>query len=203
MFTALFSTGRDIQASRAHSSTGIPCGFSHCYHISAHSHARNGAALATQNGVTVSSIGVDNAGVVTASVEAAEGASDAAFTLTVTNSSTYTAVSTLQVIVLSDCPETGIWSQQSKRTSTSGTAGDLFGTSVAVSGDTMVVGATGENGERGAAYVFVRSGTTWTQQQKLLPADAASGAAGITRLFMHRARMTTRWRGSADGSGVG
>lgn len=57
-------------------------------------------------------------------------------------------------------------------------AGDSFGFSVAVSGDTIVVGArnessnaTGVNGDQtnnnvfdaGAAYVFVRNGTTWSQ----------------------------------------
>ncbi len=51
------------------------------------------------------------------------------------------------------------------------TAGDFFGYSVAVSGDTVVVGAFSENGGgatiSGAAYVFVRSGTTWTQQAYL------------------------------------
>ena len=60
-------------------------------------------------------------------------------------------------------------------------AGDLFGNSVAVSGDTVVVGANGEDSSTtgvnsipnesalssGAAYVFVRSGTTWSQQAYL------------------------------------
>src|SRR5207302_4791704 len=40
------------------------------------------------------------------------------------------------------------------------------GSSVAISGDTAVVGAMGENSSRGAAYVFVRSGNIWTQQAK-------------------------------------
>ena len=38
-----------------------------------------------------------------------------------------------------------------------------FGVSVAISGDTAVVGTANTN----SAYVFVRCGTTWTQQQKL------------------------------------
>ncbi|MEI6784777.1 MAG: FG-GAP repeat protein, partial [Verrucomicrobiota bacterium] len=80
------------------------------------------------------------------------------------------------------------WSQQAylKASNTDGGldqwGGDYFGSSVAVSGDTVVVGADGEsssaigvNGDQsdnsapssGAAYVFVRSGTTWTQQAYL------------------------------------
>ena len=55
------------------------------------------------------------------------------------------------------------------------TVGGKFGVSVAISGDTVVVGSngerTGENGQdapfAGAAYVFVRNGTTWTQQAYL------------------------------------
>ena len=49
--------------------------------------------------------------------------------------------------------------------------GNGFGVSVAVSGDTAVVGAQNENGA-GAAYVFIRSGTTWTQQAYLKPSNA-------------------------------
>jgi hypothetical protein len=55
------------------------------------------------------------------------------------------------------------------------TIGGNFGISVAIFGDTVVVGSngerTGENGQdapfAGAAYVFVRNGTTWTQQAYL------------------------------------
>jgi hypothetical protein len=55
--------------------------------------------------------------------------------------------------------------------------GDEFGHSVALSkaGSTALVGAYGKNGSAGAAYVFVRSGTAWTQQEKLIASDTASG----------------------------
>ena len=50
---------------------------------------------------------------------------------------------------------------------------------MAVSGDTAVVGAylddTPAGADAGSAYVFVRSGGTWTQQQKLTAPDAAAG----------------------------
>ncbi len=61
-----------------------------------------------------------------------------------------------------------------------GAASDAFGTSVAISGDTLVVGApshdVGPNHDQGAAYVFVRSGATWSQQGP--PLVAPDGAAG-------------------------
>ncbi|MCC6904083.1 MAG: hypothetical protein IT377_34265 [Polyangiaceae bacterium] len=71
------------------------------------------------------------------------------------------------------------WTQQAKLTSSDGAADDQFGCSVSVSGDTAVVGAlfddVGANAEQGSAYVFVRSGTSWTQQAKLTAGDGADG----------------------------
>jgi hypothetical protein len=68
-----------------------------------------------------------------------------------------------------------VWSEQAELKAADGVAGDLFGYSVAASGSTAVVGAVGRNGSIGAAYVFVRSGTTWSQQATLTASDGASG----------------------------
>jgi hypothetical protein len=47
-----------------------------------------------------------------------------------------------------------------------------------LSGDTALVGAIGDdngaNVDQGSAYVFVRSGTTWTEQAKLTASDGAA-----------------------------
>jgi sugar lactone lactonase YvrE len=73
----------------------------------------------------------------------------------------------------------GVWSQQQKLTASDGAASDEFGWSVSVSGDTAVIGALGKtinsNADQGAAYVFVRSGGAWNQQQELIASDGASG----------------------------
>jgi hypothetical protein len=69
------------------------------------------------------------------------------------------------------------WTQQARLLASDGAVADKFGTSVAISGDTIVVGAFNANAplsNSGAAYVFVRSGTTWTQQQKLTASDATA-----------------------------
>lgn len=75
----------------------------------------------------------------------------------------------------------GVWSQQGKLTASDGATNDNFGLSVAVSGDTAVVGAsndtTAAGSGAGSAYVFTRSGGVWTQQAKLTAADAAAGDA--------------------------
>jgi hypothetical protein len=67
-----------------------------------------------------------------------------------------------------------IWTQQQKLTASDGAAGDQFGWSVAIDGETVIVGASSDDGARGAAYVFRRSGTVWTQEQKLTAADGAT-----------------------------
>ena len=71
------------------------------------------------------------------------------------------------------------WSQQDKLTANDATADDYFGFSVAISGNSVVVGALDEDDESGidpgSAYVFTRTGTSWSQQQKLTANDAAGG----------------------------
>ncbi|MEN9577113.1 MAG: hypothetical protein RJA70_122 [Pseudomonadota bacterium] len=71
------------------------------------------------------------------------------------------------------------WSQQAYIKASNAEAEDQFGIAVALDGDTLAVGAEGEDSNatgvdgnqannsasgRGAAYVFFRSGPTWTQQ---------------------------------------
>ena len=74
----------------------------------------------------------------------------------------------------------GSWSQQQELTASNGAAQDQFGNSVALSGDgnTALVGTdvkkVGSNSQQGAAYVFTRSGGTWSQQQELTASDGAA-----------------------------
>jgi FG-GAP repeat len=67
----------------------------------------------------------------------------------------------------------GVWVLKAKLTAEGGAAGDYFGSSVAISGDTAIVGAFGDDG-KGSAYIFVRSGDTWTPQTKLTANDGAA-----------------------------
>ncbi len=64
------------------------------------------------------------------------------------------------------------WSQQAKLTALDGAANDLFGWSVSVSNDTAVVGAHGDD-DKGSAYVFVRNGSSWSEEAKLTASDGA------------------------------
>lgn len=67
------------------------------------------------------------------------------------------------------------WVQQAKLTGSD--AAVAFGESVAISRDTIIVGAPFDDSDghaSGAVYVFVRSDGVWTEQAKLRPSDAAA-----------------------------
>jgi MYXO-CTERM domain-containing protein len=67
------------------------------------------------------------------------------------------------------------WTQQAELTAADGEAGDGFGSSVAVSDELVLVGATGHAVDGGAAtgvaYVFARQGSAWPQEAELVPSD--------------------------------
>jgi hypothetical protein len=65
------------------------------------------------------------------------------------------------------------WTQQAKLVASDGHQNDLFGYSVSLYGDTALIGAEGKYSYKGAAYVFIRTGNTWTQQAKLTATDGA------------------------------
>ena len=68
------------------------------------------------------------------------------------------------------------WSQQAKLLASDASGNDNFGSGVAISGDYAIIGSYGNDdggSESGSAYIFARSGTTWTQQAKLLASDAS------------------------------
>lgn len=65
----------------------------------------------------------------------------------------------------------GVWTQQQVLSASDAAANDQFGMAVSINEQRIVVGAPGKATGAGAAYVFVRSGTTWTQEQKLVSGD--------------------------------
>ena len=70
------------------------------------------------------------------------------------------------------------WAMQQRLLASDGAIDDYFGHDVSLSGDTALIGAYGDDDGGtygGSGYVFVRSGTTWTEQQKLLPSGQFLG----------------------------
>lgn len=75
--------------------------------------------------------------------------------------------------------QNGVWSQEAKLTASDGQSGDSFGYLVAISGDGATVSVPSVNdrdsgSNRRSVYVFVKSGSDWIQQTKLLQ-PAATG----------------------------
>lgn len=72
----------------------------------------------------------------------------------------------------------GTWTQQAMLVTSTGSFLDLFGRSVAISGDTLVVGAMQDDDkgvDAGSAYVFEREGDVWTERVKLFGDDTVGG----------------------------
>ncbi len=74
----------------------------------------------------------------------------------------------------------GIWTQVQKIVASDRAAGDMFGFSVAISGDYAIVGAIWEDENEaggntqtsaGSAYIFKNNLGTWTQMQKIVASD--------------------------------
>ena len=63
--------------------------------------------------------------------------------------------------------QAGVWNQQSLLTASDGTDSDFFGYSVAIDDDTVAVGAVGDQSSRGTVYFYVRTETSWSQQQSV------------------------------------
>lgn len=72
----------------------------------------------------------------------------------------------------------GVWELQETITPNDSEADHFFGVSVSISGDYAVIGASGDDigadADQGSAYIFVRSGSNWTQQIKLTAGDGAA-----------------------------
>lgn len=72
--------------------------------------------------------------------------------------------------------QNGSWVQKARLAPADGKSYDYFGGSVAISGDTILIGARGddEKSSAGAAYVFVKDTSgNWRRKAKLLPPDGA------------------------------
>ncbi len=71
--------------------------------------------------------------------------------------------------------DTGVWSQTQQLFADDAGGGHSFGSSVAISGNTAVIGATGDTNGSGSAYIFTRQTESgdWTLTKKLTASDRA------------------------------
>lgn len=95
----------------------------------------------------------------------------------------------------------GIWVEQQKLTASDAATSDRFGLSIAAHGDTVAVGARcndDDSTNRGAVYIFQRSGDVWAEAQKLQSSDADDFDLFGASLALEDATMITLTHG--DGS---
>ncbi len=97
------------------------------------------------------------------------------------------------------------WTQAAKLTGGEESGEGHFGRSVALSadGDTALIGATNDSHGLGAAWVFTRSGSTWTQQAKLMGAGENGGGWFGRSVALSADGDTALIGGSVDHSDVG
>jgi hypothetical protein len=99
----------------------------------------------------------------------------------------------------------GTWAQQGKKLTGSEESGAAaLGTSVALSsdGNTALLGGRLDNVGAGAAWVFTRSGSTWTQQGKKLTGGEESGAGRFGRSAALSSDGNTALIGGSSDNGV-
>jgi len=99
----------------------------------------------------------------------------------------------------------GVWTQQAKLVG-SGASGSEQGWSVALSGDgnTAMVGGVSDSGSSGAAWVFTRTGTMWTQQGgKLVGTGATAGAQQGSSVALSTDGSTALIGGYGDNNAMG
>jgi len=80
------------------------------------------------------------------------------------------------------------WGFAAKVVPADGAAADAFGYAVSIDGDTLVVGAHGDDdrgNNAGSAYVYSRTGTNWTLTQKVTALDGAAGDDFGSALSVH------------------
>ena len=93
--------------------------------------------------------------------------------------------------------------QGSKLTNSSTNAIQGSYVSVSADGNTAIIGAPGDDSNKGAAWIYVRSGTTWTQQSKLVGTGAVGAAKQGTGVAISANGNTAVVGGPADNSNVG
>jgi FG-GAP repeat protein len=97
------------------------------------------------------------------------------------------------------------WTQGSKLAASGESGPAQFGSAVALAadGNTALIGGYGDNAQTGAAWVFTRSGSTWTQGSKLTArAESPQGLLGF-RVGLSSDGKTAVVSGPGDTAGVG
>jgi drug/metabolite transporter superfamily protein YnfA len=95
----------------------------------------------------------------------------------------------------------GVWKQVTVLKGSDTVAGDGFGYAVAISGATIVVGASGHASAAGRAYVFIREAGVWKQVAELKGSDTVTGDQFGSAVSISGAAIIVGATGHASGAG--
>ena len=86
------------------------------------------------------------------------------------------------------------WEFQTKLVANDGASNDYFGRSVAIAGETVVIGASGDDiaahADQGSAYVYLRAGSNWSSRRNLSRVMAQAGIVSVMH-WPHRATRSS------------
>jgi phosphodiesterase/alkaline phosphatase D-like protein len=102
--------------------------------------------------------------------------------------------------------EAGVWTQQGGKLAGGEEAGEgQFGFSVGLSseGNTALIGGPGDSSKSGAAWVFARSGETWSQQKKLAGGEESEDGEFGSSVSLSSEGNTALIGGPGDSEGAG
>jgi len=96
------------------------------------------------------------------------------------------------------------WVEEAKLLASDGAEADQFGYSVAISGDTTIIGASGDDGGKGSAYIFTPNDidpNNWVQQAELWASDgAADDRFGYSVAISGDTAVIGAWKNDSNGS---
>jgi T5SS/PEP-CTERM-associated repeat protein len=93
------------------------------------------------------------------------------------------------------------WNEQAILTASDAVAGEMFGSSVAIDGDRIVVGAPRKNSQQGAVYVFAWDGGAWVEEAILAASDATNSAYLGNAVAIDGTTILAGASGADNGSG--
>lgn len=83
----------------------------------------------------------------------------------------------------------GVWTQTEKLLANDGATGDYFGSSVSISGDTVVIAASGDD----SAYIFEKLDEIWTQTAKIFASDVSDNFGSLVSVSGNTAIIGSSW----------
>jgi RHS repeat-associated protein len=97
----------------------------------------------------------------------------------------------------------GIWIQQGNKivgTGNIGQSGQGIAVALSADGNTAIIGGYGDNNQQGGAWIFIRSGSTWTQQGSKIAGTANTGITYQGQSIAISANGNTAVIGGRDGN---